>query len=327
MDATTEPELHHVEDPLTLLGGFLDVEMPLASVHDLLHDSQLTLPWFDFSRAESGALSPKRQVDTSSSTHNLSDQSAPSLLANHSSIALTTNHSSSISPVITNRSSIAQETPCRNAQGSCIVLATRALSSMHPGSSSCVLSMIGPEGDRRRPPSRGVDAVLNLNQSALAAVRSILQCSCGGVPQLLLLVTAISSRIGASYRQVVDRYSQCRKPNTTTNSAVPSISGAKVETQSQEFFIGNYRLSQDVEAAVIRQVLLRMLRELEVVIRDIARHAGQAPAVNDPRSDLMLSGVRARMVAFLHTQVRALTSALDHLESDAGAGLPPNSQY
>ncbi|MCJ1332274.1 hypothetical protein MMC10_008966 [Thelotrema lepadinum] len=314
MDAAVESELHYVGDPLTLPSGLLDVEMPLASVHDLLRDSELSLPWFDFSSSESREFLPKRQADTSSSTDNLSDHSAPSLITNYSSI--------STYPEAT---AARDDTPCRNSQGSCIDLATKVLGSMYPGLYSCVLSMIGQDGDRRPQLSRGADAVLNLNQSALAAVRSIIQCSCCGVPQVLLLVTVICSQIGASYRQVVDMYSQRRKSNA--NRAVPSITRAKVETQRRDFFIGNHRLSQDVEAAVIHQVLLGMLRELEVVIGDIACHAGQSPAVNNPRNDSMLSGVRARMVAFLHTQVRALTSALDHLESDVGAGQPPISHY
>ena len=314
MDAATGSELHHVEDPLAIPTGFLDVEMPLASVHDLLGDSQFNLPWFDFFSSESRDLSPKPPVDTSSSTDNLSDDhSAPSLITNQNNI--------SPHPEVTGAR---EETPCQNPQGSCINLATRVLGSMHPGSFSCVLSMVGQDGNRRPQPSRGADTVLNLNQSALAAVRSILQCSCCGVPQVLLLVTAICSHIGTSYRQVVDIYSQCRKPNA--KSPVQSISGGKTETQRRDFFIGNHRLSKDVEAAVIRQVLLGMLRDLEVVIGDMACHTGQSPAVDGPRSDLILSGVRARMVAFLHTQVRALTSALDHLETDAGAGLPPMSQ-
>ena len=288
--------------------------MPLASVHDLLRDSQLSLPWFDFSSFDNRELSPKRPVDTSSCADNLSDHSAPSLISNHSSISP---HSGA--------TGARDGTPCRNPQGSCIDLATRVLSSMHLGSFSCVLSMIDQDGDRQPQPSRGADAVLNLNQSALAAVRSILQCSWCGAPQVLLLVTAICSQIGASYRQVVDIYSQRRKQNA--HSAVLPINRGKVETQRRGFFIGNHRLSQDIESAVIRQVLLGMLRELEVVIGDIACHAGQSPAVIDPRSDLMLSGVRARMVAFLQTQVRSLTSALDHLESDVGAGPPPISHY
>ena len=301
MDAAAEPELYDGEDPLALSSGLLDVEMPLASVHDLLRDPQLNLPWFGFSSSE---LSPK----PSSSTDNLPHHAAPSL----------------ISPYPT-ATGAREATPCRNPQGSCIELATTVLSSMHPGSNSCVLSMIGQDAGRRTQPSRGVDAVLNLNQSALAAVRSILQCSCCGAPRVLLLVTASCSQIGTSYRQVVDMYSQRRKPNA--DSAVLSISGGKVETQRRDFFIGSHRLSQDVEATVIRQVILVMLRELEVVIGDIACYVGQSPAVNDPRSDLMVSGVRARMVAFLHTQVHVLTSALDHLESDVGAGLPPISHY
>ncbi|KAI4102886.1 MAG: hypothetical protein L6R37_004148 [Teloschistes peruensis] len=298
-----ELEFQHVEDPFALPTDLLDVHIPPASLHP-----QLSLPYLDFSSLESGGLPPKRQVDSSSSIDN---HSAPSLITDHGSIS-----SHPETP------GARDETPCRNPEGRCVDLATRVLSSMHPGSNSCILSIIGQDGDRRPQPSRGADTVLNLNQSALAAVRSILRCSCCGVPQVLLLVTALCSQIGASYRQVVDVYSQRGGPNA--NSAVLSVNAGKVETRRRDFYIGNHRLSQDVEAAVIRQVLSGMLRELEVVVGNIAYHAGQSPAVNDPRSDLMLSGVRARMVAFLHTQVRALTSALNRLESDVGSGLPPN---
>ena len=308
MDAAAEAELYHVEDPFTLPSGLLDLEMPLASVHGLARDPQLNFPWFDFSSFESRELSPKRQVDTSSSTDNLSNLSAPSLITKHSSI-------SSHPEVTITRDVTRDGTPCRNLQGSCIELATRVLSSMHVGSNSCLLSMIGQDEDRQpQPLLRGADTVLNLSQSAIVAVRSILQCSCCGAPQVLLLVTAICSKTGASYRQVVDIYSQRRKPNAS--SAPLSINESKAETQRREFFIGNHRLSQDVEAVVIRQVLLGRLRELKVVIGDIDSQARQSPAVNDPRSDLMLSDVRARMVALLQTQIRALASALDHLEGD-----------
>lgn len=39
----------------------------------------------------------------------------------------------------------------------------------------------------------------------------------------------------------------------------------------------------------------------------------------------MLSGVRSRMVAFLHMQLRALASALNHSDSDFGTMIPPIS--
>ncbi|KAL8742436.1 MAG: hypothetical protein Q9184_008256 [Pyrenodesmia sp. 2 TL-2023] len=282
--------------------------MPLASVHDLARDPQLNFPCFNFSSFESRDWSPKRQVDTSSSTDNLSTLLAPSLITKHSSI-------SSHPEVTITRDATRDGTPCRNLQGSCIELATRVLNSMHAGSSSCLLSMIGEDEDRQpQPLLRGADTFLNLSQSAVAAVRSILQCSCCGTPQVLLLVTAICSKTGASYRQVVDIYCPRRKPNAS--SAPLSINESNAETQRRELFIGNHRLSQDVEAVVIRQVLLGRLRDLKVVIGDIDSQARQPPAVNDARSDLMLSGVRARMVALLQTQVRALSSALDYLESD-----------
>ena len=307
MDAAAEADFYHAKDPFSLPSGLLDLEIPLASVHDLAREPQLNFSSFDFSSFENRDLSPKRQVDTFS-TVNLSNPSTPRLITNHSSI--------SSHPEVTIRRDVTQDgTPCPNLQGCCIQVATKVLSSMHAGSNSCLLSMIGQDEDRQAQPlMQGADTVLNLSQSAIAAVRSILQCSCFGAPQELLLVTAICSKTVASYRQVVDIYSQRRKPNA--NNAPLSINENKAETQRREFFIGNHRLSQDVEAVVIRQVLLGRLRELKVVIGDIGSQARQWPAVNDPRSDLMLSGVRARMVALLQTQVRALTSALDHLEGE-----------
>lgn len=67
-----------------------------------------------------------------------------------------------------------------------------------------------------------------------------------------------------------------------------------------------------------------MLRELQLVIGDFAGHAGQSPAgtvdADDPTStsDLMLSGMRARVIAFLCKQLHALTSALDYTDSELG---------
>ena len=316
MDVLGESEIHHIDDPLALSSGLLDAAMPLASVHDLLRESELSLPWFDFSGYEGIGRSPQRLVNTSSSTDNLSDKSTPSLMSNHSSISL--------HPEATD---VPEEMPCRNPQGSCMHLATRILGFMHPGSYSCVLSMNSRDGDCRQSQlSRGADALLNQNQSALAAVRSIVSCPCFEAPQVLLLVTAICSQIGASYWQVVDIYSQRRKSNAN-NALLSSISEGKFETQRRSFFIGNHRLSQNVEAAVIRQIIMGMLQELEVIIEGIACHAGQSPVGNDPKSDSMLSGVRARMIAFLHTQIRTLRSALEQLESDDAAGLPSISHH
>lgn len=57
-----------------------------------------------------------------------------------------------------------------------------------------------------------------------------------------------------------------------------------------------------METALIREDFLGMLQELQVVLGDIACHEGHLSMIHEPRSDLMLSGVRARMVAFLQTQ-------------------------
>jgi hypothetical protein len=296
MDTADEPELRYVKDHLPLSGGFLDAEIPFSSVHDiLLSNSQLDFNVFDIFNFESRELSPTWQMDTSSSTDGLSDNSAPILIT----------EDNGISPML--EATWPQEDRlCQNPQGSCISVATGILSSMHADSSSCILGM-SAEGSGRQPRlSPAADAILSMNQAALRAVLSVVQCSCYRRPQVLLIVTVICSEITAWYRHVVDIYSHRR--NSTAGSAV---------LPRPDFFIGNHCLGKDVGTALIRQILSGMLQELQAVIGDIACHAGQSAAVHEP-SDLMLSNVRARMVAFLHAQVRALTSALDHSESDFG---------
>ncbi|KAE8370572.1 hypothetical protein BDV27DRAFT_167480 [Aspergillus caelatus] len=312
MEVADEPEIQYVGDPLLLTGGFLDAEIPLSSAHNLLGNSQLDFLSFDFSNLESRELSLKWQMDTSSSTDNLSDDCAPSLTTEDNSISSVPETSCS-----------QEDRICQNPHGCCISLATRVLSSMHAGSSSCVLSMSGQGGGRQPQLSRAADDILSMNQSALGAVRSILKCSCYGSPQLLLIVTVICSEITAWYWHIVDIYSHRR--NSIADSAIPPSSAGQVETRRRDFFIGNHRLGKDVEAVLIRQVLSGMLRELQVVVGDMACHAGQSQAFNEPRSDFMQSDVRARMVAFLHTQLRALTSALNNSDNDLGAVVRPIS--
>jgi Aflatoxin regulatory protein. len=318
MEVAAEPELQYVGDPLALPGGFLDAEIPLSSIHNLLGNSQLNFNSFAFSNFASRELSPKRQMGTSSSTDNLFDDSAPSLIT----------EDNSISP-IPEATYPQEDRLCQNPQGYCISLATGVLRSMNAGSrSSCILGMSDQSGGGGRQPQvlHAADAILSMNQSALQAVRSILKCSCYGSPQVLLIVTVICSEIMAWYWHVVDIYSLRRRNSTADNAVLlPTSVGSKVETRRRDFFIGNHRLGQHVETALIRQVLSGMLQELQVVLGDIACHAGHLSAIHERRSDLMLSGVRARMVAFLHTQLRALTAALDHSDSDLGTMVPPFS--
>lgn len=291
MEVAAEPEFQYVGYPLPLPAGFLDADIPLSSIHDFLGNSQLDFNSFDCSTF---------------------DDSAPSLITEDNSISS-----------IPEANCSQEDRLCRNPQGRCISLATGVLRSMHAGLSSCILGMRGQGGGREPQLSRAADAILSMNQSALRAARSVLKCPCNGSPQVLLIVTAICSEIISWYWHVVDIYSHCR--NSTAGSAVLPATVGKVEIQRRDFFIGNHRLSKNMETALIRQVLSGMLQELQVVIGDIACHTGQSPAVNDPRSDPMLSGVRSRMVAFLHTQLRALASVLNHSDSDFGTMIPPIS--
>lgn len=313
MEVSAEPELQYLGDPPSVPSGFPDSGIPLSSVHDLLGHSQVDFTSLDFSNFESRELSLKWQMDPSSSTDNLSDDCTPSLTTEDNSISSVPE--TSYSP---------EDRLCQNPQGCCISLATGVLSSMHAGSSSCVLSMSGQGGGGQPQLSRAADDILSMNQSALGAVRSILKCSCYGSSQLLLVVTVICSEITTWYWHIVDIYNH-RRHSTADRAVLPSSVG-QVETQRRDFFIGNYRLGKDVEAALIRQVLLGMLRELQVVIGDMACHAGQSQAVNEPRSHFVQSDVRARMVAFLHTQLRALTSAVNNSDNDLGTMVPPISQ-
>ncbi|KAE8317383.1 hypothetical protein BDV41DRAFT_573073 [Aspergillus transmontanensis] len=310
MDVTAESELQYVGDPLPLPAAFLDAEIPLSSVHNVLGNSQLDFNSFDFSHFESKELSLRWQMDTSSSTDNLSDDCAPSLITEDNSIS-----------TVPEATCSQEEHLCQNPQGCCISLATGALRSMHAGSSSCILGMRGQDSSRQPQLSPAADEILSMNQSALKAVRSILKCSCYGSPQLLLIVTVLCSEIIAWYWNIMEIYSH--RHNSTADCAILPTNVGQVESRKREFFIGNHRLSKDVETALIRQVLSGMLRELQVVIGDMACHAGQSSAVNEPRSGLMLSDVRARMVASLHTQLRALSSALNHSDSNLGAVVPP----
>lgn len=306
MEMADEPELRYVGDHLPLSGGFLDAEITFSSVHDLLlSNSQLDFNAFDIFNFESREGSPTWQMDTSSPTDSLSDNSAPILIT----------EDNSISPML--EATWPQEDRlCQNPQGCCISVATGVLSSMHADSSSCILGMSAQGSGRQPQLSHAADAILSMNQAALRAVLSVVKCSCYRRPQVLLIVTVICSEITAWYRHVVDIYSHRR--NSTAGSAVLPSSKGKVEVLRPDFFIGNHCLGKDVGAALIRQILSGMLQELQAVIGDIACHAGQSAAVNEPRSDLMLSNVRDRMVAFLHAQLRGLTSALDHSESDSG---------
>ncbi|KAE8138683.1 hypothetical protein BDV38DRAFT_292240 [Aspergillus pseudotamarii] len=312
MEVAAELELQYLGDPLSVPSDFLGAGIPLSSVHDLLGNSQVDFNSLDFPNFESTELSLKWQMDVSSSTDNLSEDCTPSLTTEDNSISSVPETSCS-----------QEDRVCQNPKGCCISLGTEILSSMHAGSSSCVLSMSGQGGGRQPQVSLAADDILSMNQSALGAIRSILKCSCYGSPQLLLIVTVICSEITAWYWHIVDIYSHCR--SSTADSAILPSSVGQAETRRRDFFIGNHRLGRDVEAALIRQVLSGMLRELQVVVGDMACHAGQSQAVNEPRSDFMQSDVRARMVAFLHTQLRALTSALNHSENDLGTVVRPIS--
>lgn len=240
-------------------------------------------------------------MDTSSSTDSLSDNSAPMLITEDNGI-----------PSMLEATRSQEDRLCQNPQGCCISVATGILSSMHVESSSCTHA----QGSGRHPQlSRAADAILSMNQAALRAVVSVVQCSCYRRPQVLPIVTVICSEITAWYRHIVELYSHGR--NSTAGRAVLPSSKGKVEIRRPDFFIGDHCLGKDLGTALIRQILSGMLQELQAVIEDIACHAGQSAAVNEPRSDLMLGSVQARMVAFLRTQLRALTSALDNSKSDS----------
>ncbi|KAL4997541.1 hypothetical protein BDV10DRAFT_186133 [Aspergillus recurvatus] len=331
MEVAAETELQYAGELLALPSAFLDppVEAPLSSVHHLLGLSQVDFNSFDFSNLEGRELSPKWQMDTPLCTDSLSGESAPSLITEDTGVSPIP-----MPPAAATCPQDAEDRVCQNPQGCCISLATGVLGSMHASSSSCILQVRtsdqGGAGGRLPQLSRATDAILSMNQFALRAVRSILQCSCYGSPQVLLLVTAICSGIAAWYGHVVDIYSHHGNSAADSQGAgLPTSVGSKDEAQRPGIFIGSHRLGKEVETALIRHVLSGMLRELQLVIGDLAGHAGQSPAgavsPDEPtsRSDPVLSGVRGRMIAFLRRQLHALTSALDHTH----CGLGPMGPY
>ncbi|KAL4759691.1 uncharacterized protein BDW70DRAFT_169205 [Aspergillus foveolatus] len=336
MELPAEPELQYAGECLSLPGAFLEppTVAPHSSVLNLLNLSQVDFNSYDFSSLESKGLSPKWQMHTPLCTDSLSDESAPSMRTEDTGV--------SPNPIPAAEATCPKETEdrlCQNPQGRCISLATGVLGSMHAGSSSCILQVAtsdqGGANDRQPQQSRAADAILSMNQSALRTVRSILNCSCYRSPQVLLLVTAICSGITAWYWRIVDIYSYSHgKPTADSpRAALLTSVGSRAETRRRDFFIGNHRLDREVETVLIRHVLLGMLRELQLVIGDLAGHAGQSPAdavdADEPTStsDLMLSGMRARVIAFLRKQLHALTSALDHADSGLGTMGPHASHY
>ncbi|KAL6238478.1 hypothetical protein BDW75DRAFT_201419 [Aspergillus navahoensis] len=327
MDVEAEPGLRYAGDLLCLPGAFPDppVEASLSSVHNLLGLSQVDFNSFDFSHLESREVSPKWQTDTPMCTDNLSDESGPSLITEDAGVSPIP-----MPPAEATSPQEAEDRLCQNPQGCCIGLATRVLGSLHASSSSCILrvgtSDQGGAGGRQLQLSRAADAILSMNQWALRAVQSILKCSCYGSPQVLLLVTVICSGITAWYWHIVDIYSHHRHSAAEGHGAVTTGGGSRVEAQRPEIFIGSHRLGKEVETVLIRHVLSGMLRELQLVIGDLAGHAGQLPAGTVDSDDPMLSGVRARMTAFLQKQLHALTSALDQTDSGLGT-LGPHASH
>jgi hypothetical protein len=207
---------------------------------------------------------------------------------------------------------------------------------MHASSRSCILQVgtSGPgspgAGGYQPPPARTADAILSMNQAALQAVRSIVTCSCYGRPQVTLLITVICSKIAAWYSRVIYIYSS-HGGGPTADSISLSNADSKIEPQRPDFFLGNHRLDEELQTVLIRQVLSGIIRELQLVIADLAGHAGQSPAgAVDANADEtlsssepMLCAMRGRLTSFLQQQVQKLTSALDETESGLGTrGLP-----
>lgn len=247
MDLPAEPELQYAGECLSSPSAFLEppIEDPPSSVLNLLDLSQVDFNSYDFSSLESRELPSKWQTHTPLSTENLSDESAPSLLTDDTGI--------SPIPMPAAESTCpqgAEDRLCQNPQGRCISLATRILGSMHAGSSSYILQVAtsdqGGASDRQPQQSRAADAILSMNQSALRTVRSILNCSCYGSPQVLLFVTVICSRVTAWYWRIVDIYSYSHGKPTEDSPrvALPTSVGSRAETRRRDFFIGNHRLDR-----------------------------------------------------------------------------------
>lgn len=293
MEAKGDAELQYVLDSLSLPEDFMDVGFPAASFPNLPNSPQFDFNSLLFTAFDSSGMSGKWQINrTCPSTDNLSDASMPSL---------NTENNSGLSSYGVASSPQQGGRHCRNMKGCCINLATAALRSMHVPSSSCILSMDGRHGSEVGEPqlSRAADTILTSNRAALQAIRAILQCPCFDNPQTLLLVTVLCSEVTATYWHIIDIYK---------NSA--GSAADNVDSRKRDLFIGSHCLGKEVETAVIRQVLLGMIQELKVVIGSIACHTGPPLAGSEQKIGPVLSGVRARMVACLHAQLRALTTAL-----------------
>ncbi|PHH67471.1 hypothetical protein CDD82_1466 [Ophiocordyceps australis] len=255
----------------------LDAESSAASLSDLLMSPDLD----GFATDSKTAISAQWLDDLLSPTsHALSDTEGAPL------------SSSTASPV--------SFSACCNPRGCCSAVATRLLSGLHASSPSCLLTLGRPP-----PPqlSRAVDAVLASCQEALGAMRGLLACPCYASPSLQLLVAVIVAETLGWYRRIIDAYS-CQGQ-------------AQAAVVRRSLFVGSHCLDHDLEAAVIGQVLLRRLQELETLIGDAA-WSGQA----DSRSNHMLGEMHSRMHVFLETQLSAVRRALFNWDHDTPSAGP-----
>ncbi|PHH66067.1 hypothetical protein CDD81_592 [Ophiocordyceps australis] len=185
---------------------------------------------------------------------------------------------------------------CHNPHECCSAVATRLLATLHASSPSCLLNA-SPQL------SRAVDSVLASCQEALGAMRGLLACPCYASPPLQLLVAVIVAETLGWYRRIIDAYSR-------QGQAQPVV-------VRRSLFVGNHCLDHDLEAAVIGQVLLRRLQELETLIGDVA-WSGHG----DSRSRHMLPEMHSRMHGFLETQLSAVRRALFNLDHDMASAAP-----
>lgn len=222
--------------------------------------------------------------------------------------------------------------PCQNPQGSCIILATSFLKSIHAHAPTCVMGMKSDHQSQQQVYC-AVDDVLSTTQRASRILRGIVQCRCHDSPQLQLLVTVICSEAIAWYRRIIATYNSGDSSATSMDGEGDNLQqeNERVPLQRRPICIGKHHFDGHIEATLIGQVVSSRLQELERIIGDVAwktspwsqRIMGSVVGEDGGSSEMQLDRVHTRMNGFLNDQLNAarreLTSTMtissDHNQS------------
>lgn len=208
-----------------------------------------------------------------------------------------------------------QQQPCQNPQGSCLIVATGFLQSIHATSPSCVMGLNSTGRSQPQQLVEGsscaVDAVLSTTQEASRILHGLVQCRCHESPQLQLLVTVICSEAISWNRRIIATYDNRGTSHRGRASSNMDLGEGDIGLQDENerlvplqrrpFRVGEHHVEGGIEAMLMGQVVSSRLRELERVVGDVAWKTRP----EDGSSEMLLDRVHTRRNGFLHDQLNA----------------------